>query len=108
MLKPYFAKVLKARSIKATIKVKVENGKLIYNYATSSDLEKINREVIESVRFRFVSQNFIGKLPTANESNLLSIDELQSKFEGSTGMYNSGEELLEEILKYKEGKHHRH
>ncbi|MFZ6013822.1 MAG: TOTE conflict system archaeo-eukaryotic primase domain-containing protein [Bacteroidota bacterium] len=108
VLKPYFAKVLKARSIKATIKVKVENGKLIYNYAISSDLEKINREIIESVRFRFVSQKFFGKLPTTEDSILLNIDELQSKFEGSTGLYDSGEELLEEILKYKEGKHHRH
>jgi hypothetical protein len=108
VLKPYFAKVLKAKSIKAIIKVKVENGKLIYNYATSSDLDKINREIIESVRFRFVSQNFIGKLPASEDTNLMDIDQIQSKFEGSNSLYNSGEELLEEILKYKEGKHHKH
>jgi superfamily II DNA or RNA helicase len=40
VLKPYFAKVLKSGKIKATIRVKVETGKLIYNYATSDDLEK--------------------------------------------------------------------
>lgn len=108
VLKPYFAKVLKARSVKAVIKVKVENGKLIYNYATSSDLDKINREIIESVRFRFVSHNFMGKLPAASDSNLMDIDQIQSEFAGSTNLYSSGEELLEEILKYKEGKHHKH
>lgn len=108
VLKPYFAKVLKARNVKAVIRVKVENNKLIYNYATSSDLDKINREIIESVRFRFVSQNIIGRLPGRDDPNLMDIDQVQSKFEGSSALYNSGEELLEEILKYKEGKHHRH
>ncbi len=106
VLKPYFAKFLKSNKIKATIKVKVENGKLIYNYATSYDLEKIDREVVEGVRFRFISQNMLKKFPDPGQSNLLDIQQVQSTLKDSPSLYNSGEELLDEILKYKDVKHY--
>lgn len=106
VLKPYFVKFLKSSRIKATIKVKVENGKLIYNYATSHDLEKIDREVVEGVRFRFVSQNILKKFPEASQANLLDIQQVQSGLMDSQALYNSGEELLDELLKYKNVKHY--
>jgi superfamily II DNA or RNA helicase len=106
VLKPYFVKFLKSSRIKATIKVKVENGKLIYNYATSNDLEKIDREVVEGVRFRFASQNILKKFPKASQANLLDIQQVQSGLMDSQALYNSGEELLDELLKYKNVKHY--
>lgn len=106
VLKPYFAKLLKSSKIRATIKVKVENGKLIYNYATSHDLEKIDHEVVEGVRFRFVSQKILKKYPDAGQPNLLDIQQIQSDVSGSQTLYNSGEELLDEFLKYKDVKHY--
>jgi hypothetical protein len=45
--------------------------------AFSSDLDKINRELVEAVRFRFVKKNIVGKLPGASSNGLLDIDELQ-------------------------------
>jgi superfamily II DNA or RNA helicase len=106
VLKPYFAKVLKSNKIKATIKVKVENGKLIYNFATSLDIQKIDREVVESVRFRFVTQSILKKFPDASNSNLLDIQQVQSELGDAKALYQSGEELLDEFLKYKDVKHY--
>jgi superfamily II DNA/RNA helicase len=106
VLKPYFAKALNTNRIKAIIKVKVENSKLIYNYATSRDLERIDREVVEGVRFRFTSQNILKKFPDADQPNLLDIQQVQSDIADSQKLYNSGEELLDELLKYKAAKHY--
>lgn len=105
VLKPYFSKALKSKSIKINIHAEFENGNLISQLATSADAEKINREVIESVKFTFVSKNIIGR-PWVSSENLLDINQLQ---EGNNNvLYSSEEELLENILKKEKFKHHKH
>ena len=42
----------------------------IIKSAVSTDIDKINREVIESVKFRFLSKEIIKGIPTGEE-NLL-------------------------------------
>jgi hypothetical protein len=69
---------------------------LISQLATSKDVEKINREIIEGVKFTFVSKNIIAR-PLLQNENLLDINQIQG--ERSNSLYNSGEELLEDILK---------
>ena len=94
MLKPYFEKFLKAKLIGVDISVVLRNRNTIVALsATSFDLEKINREVIESVRFRFVEKNFLGK-------RILALDNGGSTNLNETGkgIYESGEELLSDVL----------
>jgi hypothetical protein len=74
--------------------------------ASSHDLSKINREIIDSVKFRFVSKGIIGRFP-ANEENLLDIKQVQGDDPNSAPLYNSEEDLLNDILKNKNVKHHR-
>jgi hypothetical protein len=105
VLKPYFAKALKSKNVKIHILVEFENDKLISQLATSVDVEKINREVIEGVKFAFVSKNIIGKQLLQNE-NLLDINQLQG--EKGNSLYSSGEELLEDVLKKGNYKHQKH
>ena len=105
VLKPYFSKALKSKNVKIDIHAEFENEKLISQLATSNDVEKINREVIEGVKFTFVSKNFIGK-QLLQKDNLLDINQLQG--EKSNLLYNSGEELLKDILKKENYKHHKH
>ena len=105
VLKPYFSKALKSKIVKIDIHVEFENDKLISLLATSSDIEKINREVVEGVKFTFVSKNIIGKTLLQNE-NILDVNQIQG--EKSHSLYNSGEELLEDILKKGNFKHHKH
>ncbi len=104
ILKPYFAKALKSKNVKVDIHAEFENEKLISQLATSHDVEKINREVIEGVKFTFVSKNILGKSLLQNE-NLLDINQIQG--ENKNTLYSSGEELLEDILKRGNFKHHK-
>lgn len=102
MLKPYFEKALRAKNISVKIYAEVENGQLLSQSATSEDTSKINREVIEGVRFRFVDKTIFGKTFPGKQENTPGATQLQS----AHPLYESGEELLEDILKHTEFKHH--
>ncbi|MCX6897006.1 MAG: DEAD/DEAH box helicase family protein [Verrucomicrobia bacterium] len=104
VLKPYFAKALKSKNVKIDIHAEFVNDKPISQLAISNDVEKINREVIEGVKFTFVSKNIIGR-PLLQNENLLDINQIQA--EKINSLYNSGEELLEDILKKQNFKHHK-
>jgi superfamily II DNA or RNA helicase len=101
VLKPYFAKALKSKNIKIVIHVEFENSKLVSQLATSADIEKINREVIEGVKFKFIAKNFFGQ-KQITEENLLTATELKN---GKQQLYSDGQQLLDDILKNKDFKH---
>ena len=106
VLKPYFSKLLKTKKVTINILAEFESGKLISQLATSEDLGKINREIIEGVKFRFVA-NIIGNTTSlAGKENLLDLNQIQSDGENKVSLYNSEEELLEDILKNKNVKHY--
>lgn len=105
VLKPYFAKYLKVKSIRVNLSYKIEFDKVKSYIAFSDDLDKINRELVEAVKFRFVTKNLIGKIPDLKSGNLLDVLQLQeSSLDNS--LYKSGEELIDEILKIKDVKHY--
>lgn len=101
VLKPYFSKHLRSKTVSVNIFVEFENGKIVSQLATSEDIEKINREIVEGVKFRFLnniisSRKIIGK-------NLLDIKQVQ---ESNGTFYNSAEELFEDALKSSSVKHY--
>ncbi len=103
VLKPYFEKALKAKNVSVTIYAEIENGQLISQSATSEDIVRINREVIEGVRFRFIAKAFFGKMPPVTQQNTPDSIHVQSDHQ----LYESGQELLEDILKHTGFKHYR-
>ena len=107
VLKPHFEKILKTRNVVIDIHAEFQNMKLIAQLATSSDLDKINREMIESVKFRFIEKNILGKKNNHSNENLLDIHQIQLGDKINSLLYNSGEELLEDILKNEKVKHYR-
>ncbi|WP_430907465.1 hypothetical protein [Maribacter sp. 2-571] len=102
VLKPYFAKVLDSKTVEIQISAEFDNGILVAQLATSNDLERIKREVLESVRFKFVEKRFfIKKANTEDEPNTIKEeDEVQR-------LYPSEHELLEDILSKKDVRHFR-
>ena len=106
VLKPYFVKFLKSKNVEVNIFAEILNGKVISQIADSKDLEMINREIIESVKFRFTEKSILQKkhLTEINE-NLLDLDHLQE--EKGSSLYKSEEELLNALLLNKEVKHFR-
>ena len=101
VLKPYFSKALKSKNVKVDIQAEFENRKLISQLAISHDIEKINREVIEGVKFKFITKNIFSPSQISNET-LLTVNEVQ---QGRQPLYTDGEELLDDILKNKNFKH---
>jgi superfamily II DNA or RNA helicase len=105
VLKPYFIRFLKSETISVNIRATFQHNGLVFKAASSNDLNKINREVIESVKFRFLNKDIIKGIP-AGEENLLDVQQIQGGQEQS--IYVSEEDLLENILTLKQYKHHRH
>ena len=105
VLKSYFSKVLGINSISVDIHVEFDDANVIAQLATSDDISKINREIVEGVKFKFINKNFLSKMAVDEAGNLLDISQLQ--FNGSKNqLYDSGEELLEDLLKNKNYKHY--
>jgi superfamily II DNA or RNA helicase len=105
VLKPYFVRFLKSATALVNIRVTVQHNRLVFKSASSVDLDKINREVIESVKFRFLNKEIIKGIPAAEE-NLLDARQIQSGSEQL--MYANEDDLLEDILALKQYKHRRH
>ncbi len=107
VLKPYFSKILKKKDVNILIQAEFQGKTLVAQLATSSDLEKINKEIIEIARFRFVSRFILGGNPNKSKQNLLDINQIQSQEETKSSLYKTGEELLEDLLKNKKVIHYR-
>jgi len=107
VLKTYFAKVLHSKYITADIYAEFQNGTLVSQLATCADLAKINQEIIESVKFRFVQKEMVGRqIPPQEGSELLDVEQLQNIAGNNSPLYDSGEELLEAVLKDEQAKHY--
>ncbi|WP_271781993.1 DEAD/DEAH box helicase [Aquimarina algiphila] len=106
VLKPYFSKFLKSKNVEANIFAEILNGKVISQIADSKDLEMINREIIESVKFRFTEKTILHKKHSIEtDKNLLDLECLQQG--NGSFLYKSEEELLNSALQNKEVKHFR-
>lgn len=103
VLKPYFIKTLKSKTILVELFAEFEYGKLVSQQAFSSDIEHINKEVVEGVKFQFLNKRLLRQFPSKIK-NILTSDELQ----GQDKIYPTAEELLNEIFKNKQYKHSPH
>ena len=104
VLKPYFAKTLQTKLVSFDIYAEFENGEIISQQATSTDLQKINQEVIEGVRFKFITNSFLGMKPQT-DNNLMTVDELLKNENRIPCLYNDGQNLLDDLLSQKNFRH---
>jgi hypothetical protein len=100
VLKSFFSKTLGSKTVEVNIFAEFQNNILVSQLATSTDLDRINREIIESVRFKFVEQTYFG-----NKFKGKVISDLEQPNQTSSSLYQSNEELLEDVLKNKSVKH---
>ena len=103
VLKPYFIKVLKSKSVMVDIYAEIKNGVILSQLATSIDIENINKEIVEIVKFQFLNKSFIGQIPTSKQ-NILTTNELPK----NQNIYTNAESILEDLLKGKQYKHSQH
>ena len=104
VLKPYFAKTLNSKFVTFDISAEFENGELVSQLVNSDDLQRINQEVIEGVRFKFITNSFLGMKPHI-ENNLMTVDELLNKDNREPSLYNDGQTFLDDLLSHKNFRH---
>lgn len=93
VLKPYFIKVLKSKTITVDVAVEYEEAKIVSQLAYSPDLQRINKKLIESVKFHFL-QNRIFSKTADKKKNILKSEELLE----NQNVIIDGEELIKKIL----------
>lgn len=103
VLKPYLIKVLKSKFVVIDIYAELENGVILSQLATSADIENINKEIVESVKFQFLNKSFISQIPTLKQ-NILTSDELLK----NQNVYANAENILKDLLKGKQYRHSQH
>jgi hypothetical protein len=107
VLKPYFISHIKRKFVDIDIKADFQKGELIALDCHCVDLDNIDREIIESVKFEFIEKRiFTRKYPKELDERLLDINQIQVANEGSS-LYDSEGEFLDDLLKNKRYKHYR-
>lgn len=102
VLKSYFAKQLKSKFVKVAVYAEFQNHELISQSASSPDLERINHELIDSVKFQFSQRNFFKKQVLTDEQSLHDLQSLQPT---DQQLYRSESGFLEDLLSDEEIKH---
>jgi superfamily II DNA or RNA helicase len=107
VLKYFFTKALKSKHIDVDIFAEFENGVLVAQSANSIAIEKINQEIIEGVKFRFLEKDVLGKryLPDSGETLLDFHGILETPNHQS--VYTSEDDLLHTLLSKKKCKHYK-
>ncbi len=102
ILKPYFAKQLNIKNIEVDIYAEFKDGKIIAQEVTSSDINRINSGIIDSVKFLFFKKDILGS-HKSNNSKIVDLNDLQK----GNNIYNTEDEFIKEILKDESVKHYR-
>ena len=95
VLKPYFARILKSGKAEIDITAEFEDELLVVQTARSEALERINREIIESVKFRFLEGDIVNRQYQEGNTELIDIRTLQEGLDAE--FYKSGESLLNDL-----------
>ena len=105
VLKPYFSKILKSKKVKVGIHLEIRNGNLISKNATSFDLERLNQEIIEGIKFRFLAKDVLGRKNGRGENGILGLNECVNPDKNPTPLYQSEQNFLDDLLRWKNVKH---
>ncbi|MBV7533785.1 DEAD/DEAH box helicase [Chitinophaga sp. sic0106] len=108
VLKDYFIKVLKKKTFAITVWIKFDKSGFTSTAATSDDIDKINSNIVESVRFEFVRKGILtthGAL--SNNKFMATMEELMAiNNKPVTSFFKSDKDLLNDILNVKKSKHY--
>jgi len=109
-IKEYFKKVLKKKLITVNIEIKYNKKELLSAKAESEDIDRINPNIIDNIRFEFVKREiFNSKGKNDNRPLINTLDTLINKKEFIAGeLYHSDQQLIDDLLAIKNSKHYHH
>lgn len=111
-IKNYFANVLKTKKIEVTVSLETTDGEITSIEVTSPEITKINKELIDNVKFEFVKTITKKKILVEIDKTLFTMDEYfdtfaDEKFKSNT-FYSDDKQLLEDLLHISNTKHYKH
>lgn len=111
-VKNYFANVLKTKKIQVTVSIEIVDNEVTSIEANSPEIEKIDKQLIESVKFEFVKSTIKKKIDVEIDKTLFTMDEYfdtyaDVKFKPEK-FYANDKELFEYLLKIPNSKHYKH
>jgi superfamily II DNA or RNA helicase len=104
VLKSYFTKILKSKFVSIDVYAEFQDHVLVSQSASSPDLERINHEIIESVKFQFIQKNILKRKFSNEDQNLNDLQNLQPT---DQQLYNSDEDFLNDLLIDENIKHYK-
>jgi hypothetical protein len=111
-VKNYFANVLKTKKIEVTVNIEITGNEVTSIEAKSPEIEKIDKQLIDNVKFEFVKSTTKKKIKVEIDKTLFTMDEYfdtfsDEKFKSNT-FYNNEKELFEDLLTISNTKHYKH
>jgi len=111
-IKNYFANVLKTKKIQVTVNIDIVDYKITKQNVNSPEIDRIDKQLIEEVKFDYIKSTTKRKINPEKENNLFTVEEYfesleNDEFESKT-FFNNDEEFLEDLLKITNTKHYKH
>lgn len=103
-VKEYFSKVLKKKFISAQLEIRYNEKEILSATALSEDIDQINHSIIDNVRFEFVKRGVIGYTGKPDTA-LHTVDTVLQSPVGTGKLFESDQQLVDDILAVKKSKH---
>ncbi|MDQ6812420.1 MAG: hypothetical protein M3040_01570 [Bacteroidota bacterium] len=102
--------MLKKKLIVTAIEIRYTEKEVLSVKATSEDIDKINENIIDNVRFEFVKREiFASRRKNENIPVINTIDTLIKNPHFKAGnLYQSDQQLIDDLLAIKNSKHYQH
>ena len=111
-VKNYFSNALKTKNIHVDAHVEIENDAITCMNVRSEEIDRIDKKMIDSVRFEFVRDTTKKKLKVEVDKTLFTMDEYfesltESRLQ-SNAFYENENELFEDLISITKTKHYKH
>ncbi|HZG25992.1 MAG TPA: hypothetical protein VEZ17_15495, partial [Chitinophagaceae bacterium] len=108
-IRDYFAKALNKKLITVDIVVRYTNSEITLATARSADIENINSQMIDTVRFEFVRREIVKSKVWANDDKPIhTVDDLLGSYGEEKKSFLSKTDLVDDILKITNSRHYLH
>lgn len=111
-VKNYFANVLKTKKIEVIVYIEITDNEVTSIEAKSPEVEKIDKQLIDNVKFEFVKSTTKKKINIDIDKSLFTMDEYfdtfaDEKFKSNT-FHSNDKELFDDLLAISNTKHYKH
>lgn len=105
-IRDYFIKAFRKKLIPVEVTVHFTENKILLASAKSEEINSINSDMIDSVRFEFVKHEIFKRKQSADNKPLHTLDDLLQQNNFSKKLFTSEDDLIDDLLKIKKSKHY--